>query len=211
MNKAPTLLSLVSRKTIREAMDVYDEGRETDAAGNDQYSESGEYAETFSNKRPRYWVRSPGRPEQIYPSRPLIVFLAVRAGKKPSCVNAGWGNCPSDAARILHNEGFLIVDKENIPEPPPADADYLDMGPERIRLYALNYFIDPARERGEAEVSIRAGALASDLFLGDRVDDICRALKDEKLQELARAPLPTRGGPDSSAMTSFTFKLRGTG
>ncbi|WP_235008380.1 AAA family ATPase [Candidatus Halocynthiibacter alkanivorans] len=185
---------LLTRETIEAAMNAYD-----------AYRETGEHGEVFDNfGEPRdYWVRSTRqRSDQVYPTKPLIGFIH---GKTE--LNGGWGQ-KSDAAAQLHNSGFIIIDQDNGPIEPPERYDHLIRDADRIRFCALNYYIEPARERGEASVSIRAGTLANALFLGNRMRNVCQALKGEKFQELANVPPPTQAGANDSTTTTITFELR---
>ena len=59
---------------------------------------------------------------------------------------AGWGQ-KDDAAARLHNSGFIIVDQDDAPVPPPERYEHLIRDADRIRLCALNYYIEPAREK----------------------------------------------------------------
>ncbi|MET4130474.1 AAA family ATPase [Roseovarius sp. MBR-6] len=182
-----------SREAIEAAMDAYD-----------SYRQSGEHAAIFDAfGEPRdYWVRSTrDRPNRIYPSKPVVGFLR---GKTE--LNGGWGQ-KSDAAAQLHNAGYIIVDAEGAPVASPERYEHLIAGADRIRLCARNYYIELARENGEAEVAIRAGDLGRDIGLHDRHPAICSALGSEEFQKLAEVPPPTHTLPNPSSSTVFTFKL----
>jgi 5-methylcytosine-specific restriction protein B len=140
-----------SRRVIEAAMDAFD-----------RFRESGEHREVFGGfGDPRdYWVRSTrDRANRVYPTKPLIGFIS-----KKKELNGGWGQ-KSDAAARLHNSGFIIVGEDDKPVPPPERYAHLVRDADRIRLCALNYFIEPARERGASEVTIRAGDLAAAIGL----------------------------------------------
>lgn len=180
-----------SREAIEAAMDAYD-----------SYRQSGEHAAIFDAfGEPRdYWVRSTrDRPNRIYPSKPVVGFLR---GKTE--LNGGWGQ-KSDAAAQLHNAGYIIVDAEGAPVASPERYEHLIAGADRIRLCARNYYIELARENGEAEVAIRAGDLGRDIGLHDRHPAICSALGSEEFQKLAEVPPPTHTLPNPSSSTVFTF------
>jgi hypothetical protein len=192
-DKGDATSPLLTRNAIEAAMDAYD-----------QYREAGKHGETFNKfGEPRdYWVRSTRqRPDQVYPSKPVIGFV-----RNKTDLNGGWGQ-KGDAAAQLHNSGFIIVDKDDNPVEPPERYDHLVRDADRIRLCALNYFIEPAREQRETRVSIRAGTLADDLFLGNRMRNVCQALKGGKFQELANVSPPTQTGANDSTTTTFTFNL----
>lgn len=182
-----------SREAIEAAMDAYD-----------SYHQSGEHAAIFDAfGEPRdYWVRSTrDRPNRIYPSKPVVGFLR---GKTE--LNGGWGQ-KSDAAAQLHNAGYIIVDAEGAPVASPERYKHLIAGADRIRLCARNYYIELARENGEAEVAIRAGDLGHDIGLHDRHPAICSALGSKEFQKLAEVPPPTHTLPNPSSSTVFTYKL----
>lgn len=182
-----------SREAIEAAMDAYD-----------SYHQSGEHAAIFDAfGEPRdYWVRSTrDRPNRIYPSKPVVGFLR---GKTE--LNGGWGQ-KSDAAAQLHNAGYIIVDAEGAPVASPERYEHLIAGADRIRLCARNYYIELARENGEAEVAIRAGDLGHNIGLHDRHPAICSALGSKEFQKLAEVPPPTHTLPNPSSSTVFTYKL----
>jgi hypothetical protein len=186
---------LLERETVEAAMDAYDRFRQT--------GEHGEIFNSFGDPRD-YWVRTTRRrPDQVYPTKPLIGFI-----REKTELNGGWGQ-KGDAAAQLHNSGFIVVNKDNAPVEPPEQYDHLIRDADRTRFCALNYHIEPAREQGEARVSIRAGTLASDLFLGNRMRNVCQALKGGKLQKLANVLPPTQSGANDSTTTTFTYELFG--
>jgi 5-methylcytosine-specific restriction protein B len=190
---ANDLAGIVSRRSVEEAMDAFDRFR-SNGEGADMF-------ELFGNPR-EYWVRSTrDRQDRVYPTKPLIGHIL-----KKTELNGGWGQS-SDAAARLHNAGFIIVDQEGNPVAPPERYEHLMRGADRIRLCALNYFIEPARENGLAEVAIRSGDLSTALGLVDVFPNICQALGGEKFQQMAKVPAPTCTEPNPSSSTIFTFKL----
>lgn len=183
----------LSREEIEAAMDAYD-----------AYKTTGEHADIFrSFGDPRdYWVRSTrDRQSRVYPSKPLVGFIS-----KKTVLNGGWGQ-KSDAAARLHNSGFIIVDRDDRPIPPPERYDHLMGDADRIRLCALNYYIEPARERSSQSVSIAVNDLAVAMALKDRFPNICQTLGGKKFQQLANVPVPTHTEPNPSSSTIFTYKL----
>ena len=185
-----------SRETIEAAMDAYD-----------AYRNSGEHADAFDGfGEPRdYWVRSTKeRPNRVYPTKPIIGFI-----REKTELNGGWGQ-KGDAAAQLHNSGFIIVDNDNNPVESPEKYEHLIRDADRIRLCALNYYIEPARDRSADEVSIPAGDLARDMGLANAFPNICSALNSKKLQRLADVPAPTHTEPNPSSSTVFTYDLATT-
>ncbi len=78
---------------------------------------------------------------------------------------------------------------------------------DRIRLCALNYIIEPAREAGLDEISICSGDLPAEMGLTDDFSTICEALGGEEFQKLAQVPPPKQTGPNPSSSTIFTYRL----
>ncbi|WP_245848542.1 AAA family ATPase [Actibacterium ureilyticum] len=183
----------LDRAQIEAAMDAYDSYR-ANGAHSDIFGAFGE---------PRdYWVRSSReRGNRVYPTKPLIGFIL---GKTE--LNGGWGQ-KADAAARLHNAGYIIVDQNDQPTERPERYEHLMEGADRIRLCALNYFIEPAREKSAREVSIRAGDLSAAIGLKDAFPNICQALGGEKFQKLAQVPPPTSTEPNPSSSTVFTYTL----
>lgn len=183
----------VSREAIEAAMDAYD-----------SYRQSGEHDTIFGAfSDPRdYWVRSTReRPDRIYPSKPIVGFLLGKTR-----LNGGWVK-KTDSAAQLHNAGYIIVDEENAPVLPPERHKHLIEGADRIRICARNYYVEPARENGAAEIRIRAGDLGQEIGLRDRHPMICSALGSEEFQRIAHVPPPTHTVPNPSSSTVFTYQL----
>jgi len=184
---------LFSRQNIEAAMDAFD-----------RYSKDGQDGEIFRHfGDPRdYWVRSSrDRESRVYPSKPLVGYIL-----KKTELNGGWGQ-KADAAARLHNSGFIIVDQADEPVQAPERYEHLISGADRIRLCALNYFIEPAREKRLKIVTIRAGDLAAAMGLKDAFPNICQALGGEKFQHLAQVPPPTSTEPNPSSSTTFTYQI----
>lgn len=183
----------IGRARIEDAMDAYDQYRATEVHS--------EIFDAFGDPRD-YWVRSTReRENRVYPTKPLIGFILNKTK-----LNGGWGE-QSDAAARLHNAGFIIVDQNDQPTERPERYEHLMEGANRIRLCALNYFIEPARENAARQVSIRAGDLAAAMGLKDAFPNICQALGGEKFQNLAQVPPPTSTEPNPSSSTVFTYTL----
>ncbi len=187
----------LTRQAIESAMDAYD-----------RYRQEGEHGEIFDHfGDPRgYWVRSTReRPDRVYPTKPIVGFIR---GKTE--LNGGWGQ-KNDAAAQLHNSGFIIIDKGDTAVDPAARYDHLLGGADRIRLCALNYYIEPARERRASTVSIRAGTLHDEMGLKNSWANVCQALAGSKFQTLAGLSPPRHEGPDQSTSTTFIYSLEQSG
>ncbi len=188
----------LTREAIEAAMDAFD------------LRETAEFETVFSAfKEPtKYWVRSTKpREDRKYPTKPIVGFLSQ---KTSSTLNGGWSQ-PSDAAAKLHEAGYVIVDKNDLPLPLPEEYSHLMRGADRARFVALNYFIEPAREAGQSSVAIRAGELHDLCGLEKNWANVCQALEGEKFQSLAKVPAPRIEGPARSTTTMFTFELRPKG
>lgn len=183
----------LSRAQIEAAMDAFDDYRKT-----------GAHSDVFVDFRnpDTYWVRSSReRENRVYPTKPLVSFILK--GKE---LSGGWSR-PTGAAARLHNAGFIIVDQNDHPIDRLDRYAYLIDGADRIRLCALNYFVEPARELAASEVSIHASDVATALGLKNDFPNICQALGREKFQKLADVPPPNVTGPNPSSTTVFTFTL----
>ncbi|MBB4021876.1 MULTISPECIES: AAA family ATPase [Actibacterium] len=184
----------LTREVIEAAMDAFD------------LRETAEFETVFSAfKEPtKYWVRSTKpREDRKYPTKPIVGFLSQ---KTSSTLNGGWSQ-PSDAAAKLHEAGYVIVDKNDVPLPLPDEYLHLMRGADRARFVALNYFIEPAREAGQSSVTIRAGDLHDLCGLEKNWANVCQALEGEKFQSLAQVAAPKIEGPARSTTTMFTFEL----
>lgn len=183
----------LTRLEIEAAMDAYDSYR--------QSSEHAAIFEAFGEPRD-YWVRSTRkRTNQVYPSKPIVGFV-----RGETELNGGWSQRTS-AAVALHNAGYIIVNADNEPVTPPESAGHLIRDADRIRLCALNYYVELARENGAVEVAIRASHLSRDMGLRDAFPAICSALGGEKFQTLANVPAPAHTLPNPSSSTIFTYQL----
>lgn len=82
-----------------------------------------------------------------------------------------------------------------------------DSDADRIRQYALKDFVEPARERGEVSVTIRAGDVHNALGLNNAHANVCQALRGRLFRNLAGVGEPTVTGPENSSTTTFVFNL----
>ena len=184
--------STFSRDQIEDAMTAFD-----------SFKQSGTYAEIFSAfGEPRdYWVRSTReRDNRVYPTKPIVGYIL-----KSTDIHGGWNKSDGPVSR-LHNSGYIITDRNDFPAIPPEKSFFI-RDADRIRLCALNYFIEPAREKAAKEVSIRANDLGTAMGMMNDFPNICQALGRPKFQKLAQVPSPKSTEPNPSSSTIFTYKL----
>ena len=82
---------------------------------------------------------------------------------------------------------------------------------DRIRSHVVDRYVDPARGRGEATVTVVAGAVLRQLDLRrDYAPSVCSALRAKKFRAENDLALINEEGPKSkqSTTTTFTFQLR---
>jgi len=180
-----------TRDSIEAAMQAYDE-----------FQKAGAHSEIFDafGTPSSYWTCSTfDRHHGRYPTKPIVGFITNRTK-----LNGGWN--PGSAAALLHNAGYLIVDASNSLCDVP-DHRHLARGADRIRSVAKNYFIEPARERGEIEITIRAREIADTLGLSDDFPNICQALGGKKFKAMIDAVDIRATEPNPSSTTTFTYQL----
>ena len=181
-----------NRARIEAAFDAYD-----------NYRVNGKHSKIFGafGEPLDYWVRSTReRENRVYPTKPIHYYV-----NPDKALGGGFGK-PLTGASALHNAGFIIVSEDDTPVKVPSKP-FLVAGADRIRICALNYFIEPAREKSAKEVSIRASDLATAMGLKKAFPNICQALSGDKFQELANVPQPKICGPNPSSSTVFTYTL----
>jgi 5-methylcytosine-specific restriction protein B len=193
--QAPALAApaqALDRALVEAAMDRYDQ------LGPGGFSE--EYPQSNT---PGDWVRpSRSRLFDRYPSKPI----AAMALGTP-VLDGGWST-PAAAASLLHNTGYIIIDDNGAPAPVPTkDYSHLITGADRIRACALTNYIAPARDRGDASVTIIAGRLHNDIGLSQAWANVCQALRGSKFLDYASVPAPDESGPEASTTTAFTYHL----
>ena len=78
---------------------------------------------------------------------------------------------------------------------------------DRIRRRVEADHVAPARRSGAGSVTVRAGDVARDLRLADRIPAICGALESNLFQARAGVRLTERRGPRQSTTTEFVFAI----
>jgi hypothetical protein len=84
--------------------------------------------------------------------------------------------------------------------PPQKQAD-------RIRQFACDHYVAPARRDGSAEITIRAGHVHRDMRLANAMPAVCNAIGGTKFAQIANVILVERTGPAASSTVSFRFTL----
>jgi hypothetical protein len=91
--------------------------------------------------------------------------------------------------------------------PDETAMDETDSQADRIRNHVLEYYIAPARKRGDSSVTIVVGPLNNEMGLNMAWPNICQALEGRKFQELAQVPPPVAEGPKQSTTRKLTFAI----
>src|SRR4051812_42932719 len=79
-----------------------------------------------------------------------------------------------------------------------------------IRTFVLHQYINPARERRERQVQIRAGDIHRAMSLINVMPTVCSALGSRKFQTMTGARLIGREGPRQGANARYLFDLDAT-
>lgn len=85
-----------------------------------------------------------------------------------------------------------------------------DKGADRIRQYALDTYIVPAREEGRPTVAIAVRDVHDTLGFTQAWANVCQALTGAKFLELAEVDPPRRDGPRASSTTVYHYDLEPT-
>ena len=78
---------------------------------------------------------------------------------------------------------------------------------DRIREFAFNEYIAPARQAGEDTVTIRAGDIHKAMALTHAMPAVCGAIGALKFQHRYDVELISRLGPGNGANAQFTFRV----
>ena len=78
---------------------------------------------------------------------------------------------------------------------------------DRIRRHARVRYIEPARKAGKKAATLRAGDVASEMGLRNRVPAVCSALGSKRFLREARLNLVERLGPQQSTATVFRYEI----
>lgn len=187
----------IARLTVEGAMDAIDRHRDG--------VERTDILDRFGEPKD-YWVLSTrDRPNRVYPTKPIIGFI-----RKKADFNGGWGQ-KHDAAALLHAAGFVIVGGTGDALPLPEQHTHLDRGQDRVRLCAVNYLIEPAREGQRSQVDIRVGDLHRLLGASFSAATVSDSISQPKFADTAGITLIRRSGAARSEVETFTFAFEQTG
>lgn len=80
---------------------------------------------------------------------------------------------------------------------------------DQVIQYVQRLYIEPAKKRGDAEVSVKAGDVHKALHWSNRVPSVCQALSSKRFLEQNQLALIEKQGPPSglSTTTVFTYRL----
>lgn len=90
--------------------------------------------------------------------------------------------------------------RENIEHKEPRLSD-------QIRDFVGKKLIEPARRKGEKEITIRAGDVHSKMGLRNRIPAVCSAIKTKKFLQIYDIRLVNEEGPPQGANVFYTYKL----
>lgn len=94
------------------------------------------------------------------------------------------------------------------PEAPQSDRPS-ETEADRIRRFAAENIVEPARREGRASISVRIGDVARSMQLQHNTPNVVSALGGRKFEELARVTKTGRAGPSQGPNTEFTFDIDG--
>ena len=79
-------------------------------------------------------------------------------------------------------------------------------GSDLIRKHGADFYVSPARRRGDKTFTINAGDVHRSLGLQNLVPSVCNALKSKKFLSENRLRLVDRSGPRSGMSTTVTYR-----
>lgn len=106
----------------------------------------------------------------------------------------------------LCNEARVLVDK--VKSQGKRQVERTDgVVADKIRLYAIEHYINPARKKNEKAISIRSGDIHTGMGLHQNHANVCQALRGEKFQQQANVKLLSESGPNAGGNTYFRYRL----
>jgi 5-methylcytosine-specific restriction protein B len=79
---------------------------------------------------------------------------------------------------------------------------------DRIRLFVISHYIEPARSRGATTVTVNAGRIQQQMWLESQLPAVCEALDTRLFQDLAQVTLAGRDGSGHSDVITWEFRIR---
>jgi len=76
-----------------------------------------------------------------------------------------------------------------------------------VRAHCSARYVEPARQRGDSVVSIRAGDVHEELGYRNRLPLVCAALGTDVFQEMCRVERIAIDGPANGANAVFRYKI----
>ncbi len=77
-------------------------------------------------------------------------------------------------------------------------------GANEIRAYIRRHYLEPARQRRETLVTLRAGDIHRELGLHNRVPNVCQVMESKLLEKEAGVRVSSKQGPPSGRGTTLT-------
>jgi hypothetical protein len=78
---------------------------------------------------------------------------------------------------------------------------------DKIRQFALDHYVVPARAGGLSVITIRAGDIHREMNLADAMPAVCSAIGSNKFEQIAQVRSINRTGPANGANVYFEFGL----
>ena len=78
---------------------------------------------------------------------------------------------------------------------------------ERIRQYAIDQYVAPARAAGAREIEVRAGDIRQGMALENPIQAVCSAIETQRFQATANVEMLERRGPTYGADVTWRFSL----
>ena len=87
-----------------------------------------------------------------------------------------------------------------------------ETGASIIRAYLKTHYFEPARQRRETLVTLRAGDIHRERGLRNRVPSVCQVMESKRLEREAGVKVSSKQGPPSGNSTTLTvtYAVEGT-
>lgn len=150
-----------------------------------------------------YVLRRPGE-QGHYPAK-AVFCVAYSAIPGNSDITGKDRNTFSDVeGGPIHSEfvrlGYEVFNRRRSPDDQTIADD--------VRKYVIDNYIDPARRRMDATVTVRAGDVHKALGLSNQLPNVCQAIEGAKLQDLTGLAKPEIvSGPASGRGSKMTYRF----